>query len=62
MDGSVNTSGVDEGSSVGTGKGVDVRNNTVGGGSRLGIAVGIALWVSTKAVLTVDIAVCMISA
>ena len=58
----MNTSAVDKGSGVGTGKGVDVRNDTVGRGSRLGVAVGIALCVPASDVLTVDMAVCMISA
>jgi hypothetical protein len=64
MEGSVNTSGVDEGRSVGTAEGVVVRNDTVGRAKNIGVAVtvGMALCVSAKAVLTVDMAVSMISA
>jgi hypothetical protein len=69
MEGSVNTSGVDEGRKVGTEEGVRlnvgmgvVRNDTVGRGVRVGIAVWIAIRVSAKAVLTVEMAVCSISA
>jgi hypothetical protein len=69
MEGSVNTSGVDEGRNVGTEAGVRldagmgvVRNDTVGRGVSVGIAVGIAICVSAKAVLTVEMAVCSLSA
>ena len=68
MEGSVNTSGVKVGMvgrGVGEGKGVVagmcvVRNDNVGSGRS--VAVGMALCVSTRAVLTVAMAVSMISA
>ena len=65
MEASVNTSCVDdEGRTVGTGEGVVVRNDIVGRAKNRGVAVtvGMALCVSAKAVLTVDMAVSMISA
>ena len=72
MEGSVNTNGVKVGmvgrgvGDVGRGIGVEgvvVRNDTVGRGKKIGVAVavGMALCVSAKAVLTVDMAVSMIS-
>jgi hypothetical protein len=73
MEGSVNTSGVKVGmvgrgvGDVGRGIGVEgvvVRNDTVGRGKNIGVAVavGMALCVSAKPVLTVDMAVSMIFA
>ena len=65
MEGSVNTSGVDVGPRVGVGnvggESDVVRNDIVGSGR--GVAVcGLALSVSATAVLTVEMAVCIISA
>ena len=67
MEGSVNTSGVKVGMvgrGVGEAKGVVVGNDSVGRGKNIGVAVavGMALCVSARAELTVDMAVCMISA
>jgi hypothetical protein len=68
MEGSENTRGVKVGM-VGrgvregeVGMGVSVINDIVGRGSGPAVAVGIALCVSAKAVLTVDMAVSRISA
>jgi hypothetical protein len=64
MEGSVNTSGVKVGmvgrgvGDVGRGIGVEgivVRNDTVGRSKNTGVAVGMALCVSAKAVLTVGV-------
>ena len=63
----MNTSGVKVGmvgKGVGEVKGVVVGNDSVGRGKNISVAVavGMALCASAKAVLTVDMAVCMISA
>ncbi len=65
IEGSVNTRGVDDGGVVGEMVGSReigvVRNDTVGRGSKLGVSVGIAIGISAKAVLTVDMAVDIMS-
>jgi hypothetical protein len=61
MEGSANTSGVDEGRNVGTGAGVDVENDSVGR-TKVGSSVGAALCVAASAVPTVEMAVSIMSA
>ena len=74
MDGSENTNGVKlgmvgkgvgeekPGMGVVLGRGVSVSNAIVGSRRGRGVTVGMAFCVATSAVLTVEIAVCMISA